>query len=88
MRMINGHRIVNTIAIPTEKEVVHRAAAHKYPFHLMEVGESVYIKAHSSVPKMRACVFSNLTYWKKRTGEDKKFVMRTTGKGLRVWRIK
>lgn len=88
MRKINGHRILASVPLPTDNgKAPHTPREPKYPFHLMEVGESVYIKSSTPYPGDRHRLVSATHYARKRQKDGRRFTMRQHKDGYRVWRI-
>jgi hypothetical protein len=54
--------------------------ATKYPWHLMEVGDSFLIE------NTKASIYSQVSEASKRNG--RRYITKLTTKGIRVWRIK
>lgn len=68
-----------TSSIPAPVRNAKGGAPVKYPFHLLEVGESFF------VPGMKARALSNAAQWQaKKLGRT--FTCRTEGDGARCWR--
>lgn len=70
------------IPIPSSR----RSENHKFPFDKLEVGQSFLVPNPDNLPakQVRNRVNSLANYFGKR--KDKKFVIRTTTEGVRVWR--
>jgi hypothetical protein len=73
-------RCTEMIALEKGKEIPKKQKEGKYPYHLMEVGDSFYIEGEIL---SKVC---NASYreWK-RTG--RKFTARKIDNGVRVWRV-
>lgn len=75
IRIVNGYTIECGIPIPQAKR-----PPKGYPFTEMRVGESVFIDSHSP-----ASIGGSVAYAGRKVGA--KFVSRTDGTGVRVWRV-
>lgn len=62
--------------VPIPPRIKHGGRKAKYPIPDMKVGNSILVAERTGRP--------SLAYWTEKTGA--KFITRTTGDGIRVWR--
>ncbi len=62
----------------------------KYPFKLMEVGDSFLVKYDGKITpgRLKRLILSNAYYYRSKVNLDIKFVVKRMEGGVRCWRIK
>ena len=76
---MEGYTIEKGVALPDR--VVIRNRESKYPFSVMEVGDSIFFKDVN----YKAAQIAYVRMYAKKSG--RKFTVRTVEGGVRVWRI-